>query len=180
MAQVSAHWNIFDYVIVGVILLSVIVGFFRGFLREAISLATLFLAFYGALKFSYVISGMFHFVSNPRLQYILSAIVTFIVIMVIGAVISKVAGGLLTVSGLGIFDKLLGLGFGAARGLLFVTIMLLAIQVTKMDNLAWVQQSDLAPRFQAIVTHFSGMLPKEVMNVTAWMQNLSIKNPLSN
>lgn len=175
MAQVSAHWNLFDYVIVGVVLLSVIVGFFRGFLREAISLATLFFAFYAALKFSYVISGMFHFVSNPRLEYILSAIVTFIVVMVLGAMINKVAGGLLMATGLGIFDKLLGLGFGAARGLLFVTIMLLAIQVTRMDNLAWVQQSDLAPRFQPIVTYFSGMLPKELTNVTAWMQTLSIK-----
>src|SRR3990167_3037031 len=174
MKQLILNWNVFDFIILGILLLSVIIGFFRGFLREAISLATLFLAVYAALKFSPVVSGLFQsFISNPKARYICAAILTFLIVLILGALVNKLAHGLVATSGLGLLDKLLGLVFGAARGILFVTIILLIVHVSKYEKSAWVEQSQLTPHFQTIVARFSGLLPKDVLNVSAWMQHIS-------
>lgn len=174
MKQLIVNWNVFDFIIVGIILLSVITGLFRGFLREAISLATLFLAFYLALKFSPAFSGVFHsFISNPKTRYIVAAILTFLIVLILGSIINKLAYGLVTTSGLGFIDKLLGLVFGAARGILFVTIIILIVQMSPLHNAVWFQRSELTPHFQMLVAHFSGLIPKDVLNVSAWMQHFS-------
>lgn len=175
MKQLVLNWNIFDFIIVGIIFLSVITGFFRGFLREAISLATLFLAFYAALKFSPALGGIFQsFISTPKIRYIIAAILTFLIVLLLGMIINKLAHGLVTVSGLGLIDKILGLVFGAARGVLFVTIILLIIQVGSFHHTAWYEQSQLTPRFQPIVARFSGLIPKDVLKVSAWMHHFSL------
>lgn len=175
MSQLSAHWNVFDYVILGVVFLSVIVGFFRGFLREVVSLASWFLAFYASLKFSYILNDIFsRFISNPKGAFVAAAITTFVVVLLLGMLVGKILGTLVTTTGLGIFDKLLGLGFGALRGALVVTIILLVAEATKLQGYAWVANSQLAPHFQFAVARFAAMLPKEISSVSAWMQHLNI------
>lgn len=172
MSQLILNWNVFDFVIAGIIFISVITGFFRGFLREAISLATLFLAFYAALKFSPTLSGLFQsFIANLKIRYVASAVLTFVIVFVLGLIVNKLAHGLVVTSGLGFFDRLLGLIFGAARGILFVTIILLIVQVGHFYNATWVQRSQLTLRFQPIVARFSGFIPKDVSSVFAWMKH---------
>src|SRR3989338_1774982 len=118
MMSTVAHFNGLDYAIIGIVLLSLIISFFRGFLREAISLITWFCAFVAALKFSPIFTQWFHFIPHDKTRYVVCAVATFIVVMIIGMLINKLAHALVTTSGLGFFDRILGVVFGVARGLL--------------------------------------------------------------
>ena len=175
MNQVSMHFNSLDYVIIGVVALSVIISFFRGFLKEAISLATWFLAFIAALKFApWVSNDILHSViSHETSRYIASCVLIFLVVMVVGIIVNKFAGTLVTISGLWIFDRALGIVFGAARGLLITIIGLVIIQAGPFDNTAFAKESQLTPYFQPIVTQFESYLPKEVQHVSQWMKSMS-------
>lgn len=175
MNSVSMHLNSLDYIIMGVVALSIIISFFRGFLKEAISLATWFLAFVAALKFApWVSNDILHSaISHETSRYIASCVLIFLGVMIIGIVVNKLAGTLVTISGLWIFDRVLGIVFGAARGLLIAIIGLVIIQAGPFDNTAFAKESQLTPYFQPIVTQFESYLPKEVQHVSQWMKQMS-------
>ena len=164
MSHLFLNWNALDYILAVIVLASVIFSFFRGFVREAISLVTWFLAFYLALKFAPSVSGLFHSViSNPKAAYIAAAIVIFVVVLILGAVVSKLAHGVIQLSFLGFFDKILGFAFGVVRGILLVTIILFIIQLTPFHDAAWMKASQLAIHFQPLITHFNALLPKDIL-----------------
>ncbi|PIZ03745.1 MAG: hypothetical protein COY58_07880 [Gammaproteobacteria bacterium CG_4_10_14_0_8_um_filter_38_16] len=167
------HFTELDYILIAVILISVIAGFFRGFLREAISLATWFLAFLGALKFAPALSNATkHMMAHDTVRYVICVIVIFLVIWIIGVLINKLAHTLVSTAGLGLFDRVLGFIFGAARGFLFAVIVLLIVSVTAAQNAAWVKRSVLAPYFQPVVTKFAKLIPKDVGKVETWVDKL--------
>lgn len=168
----ALHFNVLDYIILGVTLLSVIIGACRGFTREAISLITWVVAFFVALKFSKVASHMFHgVITNANVRYAVAFIVLFLIVLILGVVINKLIHSLVSGTGFGFFDHLLGLIFGAARGIVLVTIILFAISATAKDKPDYVKQSQLAPHFSPLVVYCATYLPAEMKKVSSWMDN---------
>lgn len=165
-----AHFTSLDYILIAILLVSVVVSFFRGFLREAISLITWFVAFIAALKFAPMVSGYLqHSIENDTIRYILSAAAIFIIVMIVGMLMNKLAHALVTTSGLGVVDHLLGFIFGALRGILFCGILLLILQASPAQSSNWVAHSILAPYFQPALVHFSKWIPADVRTVSTWM-----------
>lgn len=164
MSHLFLNWNILDYILAVIVFISVIFSFFRGFVREIISLVTWFLAFYATLTFSPALSGLFRSaISNPKAAYITAAIVIFVIVLILGAIVSKLASGLVKLSLLGFFDKIVGIVFGVARGVLLVIIILFAIQLTPFHDAAWMKASQLAIRFQPCIAHLNALLPKDLL-----------------
>ncbi|OGT44842.1 MAG: hypothetical protein A3E82_06160 [Gammaproteobacteria bacterium RIFCSPHIGHO2_12_FULL_38_11] len=165
-----SNWTSLDFVIVGILLLSLIVGLFRGFFREVISLVTWFFAFFLAFRFSPTLSVILKpVILNDTARHVLSAICIFIVVLIIGVIIQKIITSLVKMSGFGFFDRLLGLVFGTARGFLFNTIILVIIQAGPLQNAAWAKNSIFAPKYKPFVDFFNKMLPKEVNKVSGWV-----------
>jgi len=174
MGHLLENLNSLDYVLMGLIAFSIVISFFRGFLKEAISLLTWFLAFVLALKFAPDVGPLLHpFISHDKTRYIVAAIILFIVVMIAGMIVNKLVHMLVTTSGLGLLDKILGIVFGAARGILLVVILLLVINASPYDDAKWLQSSQLAPCFQGIVKRFDKMVPKEIHHVFRWISNYS-------
>ena len=166
------HFNTLDYIILGITFLSVIIGAFRGFTREAISLVTWVAAFFVALKFSKAASGAFHgMIKNGNVRYIIAFIVIFLIVLILGVVINQLIHGVVSATGFGFFDHLLGLIFGAARGILLVTIMLFAINATAHNKADYIKQSQLAPHFAPLVAYCATYLPVEMKKVSSWMDH---------
>lgn len=174
MINFISHFNILDYIIVAVIGLSVIISFFRGLLREAISLVTWFLAFVIALKFSPAVSTLFHnTIHSDTARHVVAIFMLFIFVLILGMLCNKLAHSLVNASGMGGLDKLLGFVFGVLRGFLFVIIVLLMINASPYQNANWMQQSVLAPYFQRYVTLFRNMMPNEMDRISVWFKNTS-------
>lgn len=173
------HFNMLDYIILGIIFISVIIGLVRGFIREAISLVTWFCAFVAALKFSPWVAGLLHSaISNTMTRYLVSGFLIFVAVLIIGAIVSKLVHLLISVTGFGFFDRLLGFIFGAARGILSGAVILLLIGASPYQNADWVKQSELTPHFQPIVTYFVPFLPKDLTSMAALVKRFDVKNAI--
>lgn len=179
MENIFLNWTALDYILVAVMLISVILSFFRGFVREAISLVTWFLAFYFALQFAPTLSGVFHFISNPKISYAISAILIFLIVLLLGKLVGKLAHEIMKISLLGFFDKILGFIFGVVRGALFIVIILFVIELTSWHTAAWFQHSQLAPHFQKCVAYCRTLLPKDLIPKSSFIDQMkAITNSL--
>jgi membrane protein required for colicin V production len=107
--------------IVGV---SCLLGVFRGFVKEALSLVYWTGAAVAAGLFSgkvgYLLSGA---ISSPTLQKVVAFILIFILVVFVGGLISNGISKLLSKAGLGPADRALGAVFGIIRGVVIVTVI---------------------------------------------------------
>lgn len=166
-----------DYVIIGIILISVAVSFFRGFLKEAISLITWILAIFVSLKFSPRLSGMMHsLIQNATVRHVTASLILFVAVLILGAIINRLIHLLTHTAGLGLFDRLLGILFGATRGVLVVVVMLLVIEASSYNETPWAQKSILSPIFQPLVIYLKSLLPTEAPIVSTWLEGLSLEH----
>jgi membrane protein required for colicin V production len=154
--------------------LSALYSVFRGFVREILSLISWVLAFWVAIKFSPELAESFSgYIDIPEIRFITAFLLIFLAIMIGGIFISRLITRLLHVGGLRAFDRLIGAGFGVARGLVIVTVLvLLGGQSPLTDEPAW-QQSRMVPYLQKVASWASDRIPAEMLNrVTASAETL--------
>jgi membrane protein required for colicin V production len=180
MMKIFMHFNWFDYAILGVIVLSILISFFRGFLRETISLATWVLGVIIALRFSPAVAKWLEsLIDSVMLRYIIAFIALFVVVFIVGFLINLILKGALNMSGLTIFDRLLGVLFGTARGVLLVTVMLLFVSMTSYEASPWAQNSQLTVVFKPMVAWLGGYMPEQLQQISKWMgiENMPVTPP---
>lgn len=89
--NIIPRFNWVDYIIVGIIVFSIIIGFFRGFVREAVSLVIWISAFIIAFKFSEPIkSHLQPWITSNSLQYAVAFIGLFLAVFIFGIFINLV------------------------------------------------------------------------------------------
>ena len=149
---------IVDYILLGAFLVSVGVGFFRGFFKEALSLITWVLALWVAWRFSGILDPLLTSVSSPALKLWAARVILFVGVMLAGALFSKLIGMLIESSGLTSTDRVLGMVFGAGRGVLVVGLLVIVLQLLEMDREAWWQESLIVPRTAELTDWLRGYL----------------------
>lgn len=149
-----------DYVLIGCIALSVLTSLFRGFAREAISLLAWVAAIVLGLKYSEELSLVFiDHIEQPTARYAVAFVLIFIGVIIIAAVLKLFVGVFIKKTELSGFDRLLGMAFGAARGGLFVSLLVLLAQLTPIPATAAWQQSQVIPRLLPITAWLESLLP---------------------
>lgn len=137
---------IVDYILLGAFVVSVGIGFFRGFFREALSLVSWGIALWVAWRFSGVLDPLLASVSSPALKLWLGRVVMFVGVLLAGELVSKLVVMLVHKSGLSGPDRALGMVFGAARGVLVIGALVIVFQALEMDRESWWEDSLIVPR----------------------------------
>jgi membrane protein required for colicin V production len=144
-----------DYAIIIVIALSTLISLTRGFVREAFSLAIWIAAFFVASWFYQDLAVYFTSFTDTTVRNGLAAVILFVLTLIVGALVNFLLGKLVDGTGLTGTDRVLGLVFGAARGVLIVTLVLFVIDsFTALAASDWWQQSQLIPHFAVFVQWF--------------------------
>ncbi len=120
--------NWLDWILLLVIAGSIIASFRTGFSRELIGLISMVVALFCGLWF-YGSAGAFllPYVSSKEIAYLCGFLIVFLGVLIAGAIVGALFGRLVKAAGLGLFDRILGAGFGAVRGMLFAVALILAI-----------------------------------------------------
>ena len=120
--------NWLDLVLLILLLVSAVTAFSKGITREVIGLISVV----GALLLSSWLYGVVGGYLQPYLNSRSTAnlcgfLLVFLGVMILGALIGAVIAKLLRITGLSFVDRLLGLAFGVARGVLLAAALVMAI-----------------------------------------------------
>lgn len=149
---------VIDIIIVVIILLSCMMGGFRGLVREALSLATWIGALVVATLFyeqmGEILSGL---IDNSTLRQVAAFSLLFVLTVFIGTLISNLVTKMVSAIGLRSPDRLLGALFGIIRGLIIVG---LAVLLTYPFEFAreWFAGSYLVPWIVMMIERLQALL----------------------
>ncbi len=152
-----------DYFILGLIGLSLLISLWRGFIKEAISLATWIVAVLVTMTFYAPFADMLTpWIELPSARTAAGMAGLFLIVLILGALVGFLAGQLVKKTGLGGTDRLLGTVFGAARGIVLVAILVLLAGLTALPRDPWWQTSQLIPQFERVALWLTDFLPAGV------------------
>lgn len=144
-----------DYVIIGIIGFSALVSLIRGFVREALSLVTWGCAFFVASHFYTYLAVYFTRFEDEIVRNGIAIGILFIATLIVGAIVNYVISSLVERTGLSGTDRVLGVCFGALRGVLIVSAMFFFLDTFTgfSQSVDW-KQSQLIPQFSYIIRWF--------------------------
>lgn len=152
-----------DYVIVGVLVLSVLIGLWRGLTTEVLALAIWIAAFWVAWLLGPRVAALFDgHVGLPSARIILGYGLCFLAVLIAGALVRYVVAKLVESTGLSGTDRMLGMLFGLARGAFLVTLAVLLLGFTPFTRDPWWQHSQLLPTFEGASGWLAQKLPPAV------------------
>ncbi len=144
-----------DYAILAVIGISALISLVRGFVKEAVSLIVWISAFFVASSFYVNLSTFLTNISDQLLRNAASIAILFITTLILGALVNYIIGQLVSRTGLSGTDRVLGIVFGALRGVLVSAAVLFFMDAfTPAASATWWQSSQLIPEFTLIVEWF--------------------------
>ncbi len=155
------HWV--DIVVAAIIGMSLIIGLFRGLIKESLSLATWVLGIWVGLVFSTPLAELLPInIESLTVKIVIAFVVIFLGVLLIGGVLNYIAGQLVDKTGLSGTDRILGLVFGVMRGGLIVAVLVLLANLTNMPKETWWQESLSLPYFNDIALWIKDMMPESV------------------
>lgn len=154
----------FDFVVSGIVVLSMLLGIMRGGVKEILSLAAWIAAFIMAKAFAETAAGwMPAMISNPSLRYLGGFVLVFVIVMAVAMLLSLLLAESLKAAGLGAMDRLLGLIFGAARGMVIVLTLVLLAGLTALPKTDLWRHALFAPPLVKLAIMVKPWLPESLV-----------------
>ena len=159
--------NWLDWVLIFLLAFSIVASFRKGFSRELIELISVVVALFCGLWFYGSAGALFEpYVKSPGVAHLCGFLVIFIGVLLAGAILGMLFSRLVKVAGLTFFDRILGAGFGAVRGLLMSVALIVAIVAfapsTGDTAPSAIVHSRLAPYVIDTAHLFASVAPREL------------------
>jgi membrane protein required for colicin V production len=169
MAEMSLTF--FDMAVLFVLGVSGILALLRGFVRESLSIVV------------WIVSGLIAYAAFPELRQLvggyianawISDAITLIVVFVAPLVCLKIVAMVIaeTVpSGLfGSFDRLLGAGYGLARGALIVSLAYLGLNMINEPehHPTWIKEAQFLPHVRDGAELLASWIPEDMLDAESW------------
>ena len=153
----------FDYIVIGIVAVSVVLGIWRGVVGEIIALVAWILAFLAAQFFGAEVAKLLvNAITDPALRIVAAWVAIFVIVLMLMALLRLAVRGLLKALGLSLTDRLLGVIFGAARGLLIVLVLVTVGGMTMAPKEKWWSEAVFSPPLETAVLASKPWLPPEV------------------
>lgn len=155
--------NAFDIFIVIIMLYCVIRGIFRGLIKELSAIIGVLGGFYAAYTYyTYISMFLSRWISNTAYQNILGFLILFFGVFIIVSILGVIIKYLLNIAFLGWVDRICGAGFGAIKGTLIVSVILIALTTFLPKGAPVIKNSLLAPHIMMISQGMVKVVPKDM------------------
>ena len=150
-----------DYAVVGVFAASLVIGAWRGLVREVISILGWVIAFLAANLLAGPLGpAMPQAIPGPELRIAAAYLAVFVGSLVVTSLLGLLLSKIVKAVGLGGVDRLLGALFGAARGLLIVLAAALLAGLTGAPRQAYWRDSASGPLLAQAALALKPLLPQ--------------------
>ncbi len=153
----------FDYAVLGVIGLSLLLGVFRGLVKELISLFGWIAAAVLASMFASQLSDWVpQSVGNPVLRVAIAFVIVFLAVVAAAALLGWALSTLIKAAGMGLADRILGAMFGFSRGVLIALVVVMLAGLTMLPQDPIWKQAVLSGPLETAVVAVKPLLPPEL------------------
>ncbi len=151
-----------DWIFLAVLLLSLLLGAWRGLIYELLSLVNWLVAFFVAQWLAADVARHLPMSgAGEGVRYAAGFAVVFVLSVLAGGLIAALAKKLFAAVGLQPVDRTLGAAFGLVRGVLIVLAATVVITMTPLRNAPWWQASMGAGVSLAALQGLKPLLPQE-------------------
>lgn len=157
--------NWLDILLLIVLGVSVLASFRKGFTREIIGLVSVVLALLlGAWFYGMAGAFLLPYVSSPAVAHFAGFFLVFFGVLLLGGLGGYLAGRFLRVTGLSVFDHLLGAAFGLLRGIVISVAVILGIMAFSQGDQPpdSVVNSRIAPYVADAARAIAAIAPREL------------------
>ncbi len=153
---------VLDWVFLGVLVASLLLGAWRGLVFEVLSLAAWAVAFVFAQWFAPDVAAMLPMAgAGDAVRYAAGFVLTFILAVFAGGLIAALVKRLMSAVGLAPVDRALGAAFGLVRGVIILLAATVVIAMTPLKSSGWWQESVGAGVSSAVLKGLKPVLPQE-------------------
>lgn len=155
--------TIFDYAVLVILGLSIILSVMRGIVAEVLSIAGWIAAFYVAKTYTTeVLPMMPSDIPSESLRVLAAFLVLFLATLLVTTLLAIALSAILKKIGLGWLNGLLGAVFGIARGLLIVCIIVFLAGLTDIPQDARWRNAMFSAPIEAMVISMLPWLPESI------------------
>lgn len=155
--------TVFDYVVIGIVAASLLLGLWRGVVGELIALAAWVLAFVAAFQFGAEVGqAVFAGIADSGLRALAGCAAVFLGVLVIMALVRLAVRGLIKALGLSVSDRLLGMVFGVLRGVMIAMVLVAVGGMTSAPRQAWWKEASLSAPLETAVLVAKPWLPADL------------------
>jgi len=153
----------FDYAVLVIVGLSILLSVIRGLVREVLALLAWVVAFVAANLFGGSLAKLMpDAIPTDELRLMAGLVSVFFVALLVMSLVAMAVSKLVKNAGLGVEDRMLGSLFGLLRGLLVVLVLVLLAGLTSLPKQRVWRDSVFSPRLQALAVHVRQWLPAEL------------------
>jgi len=170
--------NPLDLGVIGIVALSAIFAFARGFVREALSIVAWggagAITLYG---FNWVYAQVEPRMHDRLLSQLIAGFGLFVASLIVLTILTGIVARSVRASGLSPIDRTLGFIFGAARGAFLVCLayLLLAVSVQPSDWPAWIREAKSEPYLREGADVLKSFLPESLKIKSAEATDNAVK-----
>jgi len=151
-----------DWIFLAVLLLSMVVGAWRGLVYEVLSVLSWLAAFVLAQWFAPAVAHWLPMSgATEMIRYAAGFVIVFVASIFAGGLVAFVVKKLVAAVGLQPADRMLGAGFGLVRGAVLLLAVTVVVGMTPLQTGAWWQEAS-GPRIATVVVQgLKPVLPQE-------------------
>lgn len=155
--------TVFDYAVLGIVGVSILLSLLRGFIREFLGLASWVAAVFAAKVYAVQVAALLPAsIPSQGVRMIAGFAIVFLGILLLASLLAIALSELFKQVGLGWLDRGLGALFGLARGLLILGVLVLLGGMTSMPQDPRWRNAMFSSPLEAMVVAVKPWLPQEM------------------
>jgi membrane protein required for colicin V production len=155
--------NPFDILILVILGYSLVRGLFRGLVKEISSIIGVFGGFYAAYTYYHALAKLIsRLIHNVSYLNIVSFLIIFCGVLIAISVLGVIIKYLLNIAFLGWVDRIGGVIFGVAKGVLVVSVIFISLTAFLPQGSAFIKNSVLAPHVSWVSEKMAKVVSKEM------------------
>lgn len=143
-----------DHLFAIILLASAVLGFVRGFIREAVSLLSWLIALWVAWHYADLVNPWLGgALAEPGVREWAGRAIVFLIVLLLGALV----GGLVAyfahrAAGLAVADRVIGTIFGLLRGVIVIGLIVIGGRAVNLHGEPWWQKTRSMPAAEAVAS----------------------------
>ncbi|GEK48465.1 CvpA family protein [Halomonas pacifica] len=164
-----------DWAFLAVLAVTMLTGFMRGLVREALGLGAWILALLAARFLAEPVAGLLSgLIDSADGRLVLAFILVILGVVIASGIVIRLLHAAVEWVGMGFFNRVMGAAFGTLKGGAILVLVTILISLTPLAQLEAWQQAELRPSFEALrdwaVTQFEAWEFNEPERLEQWRE----------